>query len=529
MARGSSTASFICELPLVLSGDDEHVLDVRLDCARQVYNAVLGESLRRLGLLRQSKAYQVARTLPRRTKDERKARAAAFGELDKRFGLREYDLHAWAGQFTQSWLGQHLDANTIQTLATRAFGALREYQLGKRGRPRFKGKGQLLSLEGKTNKQGIRWREGRVLWGPLTLPARIPADDPVVAHALAARIKYVRLVRRVLNGRVRFFAQLICAGQPYRKAKKHPIGAGVVGLDPGPRTFGLAGEDWGAQVDLAAPFAGEKRAQRRLRRKLDRQRRANNPANYLPDGRVKPGPKRWRRSQNQHDSERRLAEAQRREAAQRKGLHGQLANAVLRLGNDIRIERNSYRSFQKSYGKAVGQAAPATFVTLLMRKAVSAGASVTVLPTSLRLSQTCLCGMIARKPLSERVHRCACGITVQRDVWSAYLARFAEAEVGSDGPIWQLDVESACAAFSGAESRLPAASSAVSVQAFAAWARDQQPASVAPSGGSHLPNGRSERVVGVVVTRAREGSDVVPPQAGEPRRARRVATRTPAL
>jgi hypothetical protein len=27
MARGSSTASFICELPLVLSGDDEHVLE----------------------------------------------------------------------------------------------------------------------------------------------------------------------------------------------------------------------------------------------------------------------------------------------------------------------------------------------------------------------------------------------------------------------------------------------------------------------------------------------------------------------
>ncbi len=528
MARGSRTTSFICELPLVLSGDDERVLDVRLDCARQVYNAVLGESLRRLGLLRQSKAYQAARTLLRRTKEERKARAAAFRVRDERFGLREYDLHAWAGQFTQSWLGQHLDANTIQTLATRAFDAVRQHQLGKRGRPRFKGKGQLLSVEGKTNKQGIRWREGRVLWGPLTLPARIPTDDPVVAHALASHIKYVRLVRRVLNGRVRFFVQLVCAGQPYRKAK-HPSGTGVVGLDPGPRTFGLAGEDWGAQVDLAAPFAGDKRAQRRLRRKVDRQRRANNPANYLPDGRVRPGPKRWRKSQNQRETEGKLAEALRREAAHRTSLHGQFANAVLRLGDDMRIEKNRYRSFQRTYGKAVGQAAPATFVTLLTRKAASAVASVTVLPTSLRLSQTCLCGMIARKPLAERVHHCECGITVQRDVWSAYLARFAQAEVGPDGPIWQLDAESASAAFSGAESRLPAASSPVSVQAFAAWARDHQPASAAPSGGSHLPNGGSERVVGAVVTRARKGSDVVPPQAGEPGRARRVATRTPAL
>lgn len=528
MARGSSTASFICECSLVLSGDDERVLLIRLDSARQVYNAVLGESLKRLELLRQSKAYQEARTLERRTKEERKARAAAFRALDERFGLREYDLHAWAGQFTQRWLGQHLDANTIQTLATRAFDAVRQYQFGTRGRPRFKGKGQRISVEGKTNKQGIRWREGRVRWGPLTLAARIPADDPVVAHALASHIKYVRLVRRVLNGRVRFFVQLVCAGKPYRKAK-HPIGTGVVGIDPGPRTFGLAGEAWGTQVDLAAPFAGDKRAQRRLRRKVDRQRRANNPANYLPDGQVKPGPKRWRTSQNQRATEGKLAEALRREAAHRTSLHGQLANAVLRLGDDLRIEKNRYRSFQKSYGKAVGQAAPATLVTLLTRKAVSAGALVTVLPTSLRLSQTCLCGTIVRKTLVERVHRCACGITVQRDVWSAYLARFAQAESGPDGPIWHLDAENACAAFSGAESRLPAASSPVSVQAFTAWAHDHQPASVAPSGGGHLPHGGSERIAGAVVTMAREGTDAVPPQAGEPGRARRVATRTPRL
>ncbi len=102
----------------------------------------------------------------------------------------------------------------------------------------------------------------------------------MVAHALASHIKFVRLIQRVLNGQVRFFVQLVCAGTPYRKAK-HPIGTGVVGIDPGPRTFGLADEDRGAQGALAAPFAGDKRAQRRLRRKVDRQRRANNPANYL--------------------------------------------------------------------------------------------------------------------------------------------------------------------------------------------------------------------------------------------------------
>jgi hypothetical protein len=54
------------------------------------------------------------------------------------------------------------------------------------------------------------------------------------------------------------------------------------------------------------------------------------------------------------------------------------------------------------------------------------------------------------------------------------------AQSGPDGPSWRFDAENACAAFSGAESRLPAASSPVSVQAFTAWAHDHQPASVAP-------------------------------------------------
>ena len=506
----TSTPSFVCELPLVLIGDDERRLHIRLDCARQIYNAVLGESLKRLSLLRQSKAFQVAQTMPKRSKEQQRERAAAFRALDAQFRLREYDLHAYAARFSRSWLSEHLDANTIQTVASRAHTAVRQYQFGIRGRPRFKGKGQFHSVEGKSNRQGIRWRDGAVIWGDLRLRARISADDPVIAHALTCPIKYVRIVRRILNERVRFFAQLICAGKPYQKPQ-NVVGDGVIGIDPGPRAFGIAGADWGAQVDLATPLQMSRQKQRQLQRRIDRQRRANNPQNYLPDGRVRPGPKRWAISQNQRDSERRLAEVRRKEAAHRKSLHGQLVGTLLRLGNDIRIERNSYKSFQGTFGKAVGLSAPATFVAALSRKAESAGASVTVIPTSLRLSQTCLCGNIARKRLSDRVHRCDCGITVQRDVFSAYLARFSIAVEGPNGPSWRLDAAKAQAAFTGAESRLPAASSPIGVQAFVAWAREQS-ASGAPTGDAHLlpaVDSRSERIVGKAGTLAREGQDAV--------------------
>jgi putative transposase len=530
MARAASP-SFICELPLILVGDAQHVLLMRLDVARQAYNALLRESLRRLALLRQSKAYQSVRTLPKG-----QARTQAFADLNARFGFREYDLHRWATtHISQQWLGKHLDSNTIQKLATRAFQACQQYAFGLRGRPRYKGRRQFDSLEGKSNRAGIRWTGTHVTWNKLDLVARIDPADPVIAHALACPVKYVRIVRRKLNGKQRFFVQLICQGQPYRKPQ-HGSGQDTIGIDPGPRTFGIAGADWGAQIDLAAPLKRSRREQRQLQRQIDRQRRANNPGNYLSDGRVRPGRTHWRISQNQRDNERRLAEAQRTEAAHRKSLHGQLANTILALGNDIRIEQNSYRSFQKTYGKAVGQAAPATFVRMLTRKAARADASVQMLPTSLRLSQTCVCGRIARKQLSERVHHCECGITVQRDVWSSYLARFCVAVEGPAGPSWQLDAEAANLAVSGAGSRLPAASSSSSVGVFATWARAQS-ASGCPFGDASLPSasGGSERIVGAAGAMVREGSDgvahdVLPGHdARELSRAHRVASRTPEL
>ncbi|MCD4672137.1 MAG: hypothetical protein K8R77_05675, partial [Anaerolineaceae bacterium] len=56
-------ASFITELPLQTNDRQERVLLVRMDAARQVYNACLGESLKRLKLMRESKQYQAVRKM----------------------------------------------------------------------------------------------------------------------------------------------------------------------------------------------------------------------------------------------------------------------------------------------------------------------------------------------------------------------------------------------------------------------------------------------------------------------------------
>jgi hypothetical protein len=59
------TPSFILELPLRTSPADERARAIMLDAARNIGNAVLGEGLRRLDLMRKSKAYQAARKMSR--------------------------------------------------------------------------------------------------------------------------------------------------------------------------------------------------------------------------------------------------------------------------------------------------------------------------------------------------------------------------------------------------------------------------------------------------------------------------------
>jgi len=422
------TPSFVLELPLRVTPTQERRLLARLEAARQAYNACLGESLKRLALLRQSKAYQAARKLPKGSK-KAKTRAHAFRKANAAAGFREYDLHAYAKQFNHAWTGEHLDINAIQKLATRAFKAVQQHSFGRRGRPRFKGRNQMDTVEGKSNRSGIRWREPCIEWLGLKLETTIAVDDPVIAHGLAARVKYVRLVRRKIKGCNRFCVQLVCEGKPYQKLKNY-VGQGDVGLDIGPSTIAAVGDGEAFLAQFCAELETRQKEIRVLQRKIDRQRRANNPDNYNPDGTIRPGPKTWHKSAHQLRTEAALAELYRKQAAHRKSLHGQMVNCILRMGNVIKMEKLSYRAFQHMYGRSVGMRAPGMFVVLLKRKAESTDAEAYEFPTRpTRLSQTCHnCGAVVKKSLSQRWHICECGVIAQRDLYSAFLAKCVEGD-----------------------------------------------------------------------------------------------------
>ena len=443
MSENKSSPSFVCELPLRTSPADERALAIRLEAARQVYNASLGESLRLLALMRESRAWRRARAMPRG-----KRRSEAFRALRERFGFKQSTIDRQAVRSkNECWIGDHMGPHEAQAVGKRAFQAARMYAVGKRGRPRFKGHRGLRSVEGKTNAAALRWRDGRLEWNGLSIPAMIdPRDrDGWEADALARDTKYCRVVRRVVNGRDRWTLQLVQKGAPPRKARLTGKD-GIVGLDLGPSTIAVCGRT-DAVLERFCPTVEQPwREARRIQRAMDRSRRAANPENYNEDGTVKAGPKRWVKSSRYRKLQVRLAEAERRLAAERKRSHGELANRVLYMGKVARTEKISYRSFQKNFGRSVKVRAPGMFLEILRRKAESAGGGVEEFRTATaRLSQVCHgCGSAEKKPLSLRVHACKCGVgPVQRDLYSAFLARFVHRD--------KLDARRAAIAWPGAE------------------------------------------------------------------------------
>jgi len=452
----TKTPTFIVEIPLVVSSKDVGVLSSRFEAGRQLYNACLGEAMRRLKLVKQSRKYQAAKKLKKGSKD----RTNAFKEANQAHKYSEYDLHTYTTIIRNSWIREHIDSPTAQKLATRAFKASQKVALVQARKVRFKGKNQLDSLEGKSNKTGIRWVKETLVWGEIQLKPYLTTYDSVITHGLNSPIKYVRLLRRRFYGKVFYYAQLICEGKPFRKPK-NLIGNGTVGLDIGPSTIAIVGDN-SARLTLFAPelqFA-EKEI-RRLQRKMERSRRANNPQNYNPDfvnkkvrqkkGTIKKGCQTWNNSKTYLQTRTSKANLERELGLHRKSLHGRLVNEILGLGNLIKLEKLSYKAFQKLFGKSVGKRAPGEFVSHLKRKARSAGADVIEFSThTTKLSQTChQCGSIKKKSLSDRIHQCDCGILCQRDLYSAFLSKFVDDNL--------LQVDLANLAWSGTEPFLLAA------------------------------------------------------------------------
>ncbi|MDF5720295.1 MAG: hypothetical protein PUP91_07395 [Rhizonema sp. PD37] len=136
-------------------------------------------------------------------------------------------IQAYAKNVANSskWIADKIDSNTQQTIASRAFMASEKVIFCRSKKVRYKVPNRFNSVEGKTNKQGIRWKDNQLCWGSLKLRSIIDESNSVIMHRLPSPIKFVRIVKRDLNGKRRWYAQLINEGLPYQEEKNYVSGS----------------------------------------------------------------------------------------------------------------------------------------------------------------------------------------------------------------------------------------------------------------------------------------------------------------
>jgi len=505
--------TFTCTFPVQVNAGDAAVLERRFEQARLLYNALLQEARNRLAQLKAHPSYlsameakrawhaqgkRMVRELGPEEKWPSKLKAqrardlntigGQFGEARSLCAFSEYSLHTFATNFRKrashlGLFGESLDTHVVQKLASRAFKACEGVVTLKRGAPRFKSFTQPLgSVEGKSNEAGLMFKaqDATLRWNGLKLSLLYDESDAYHLQAFGSRCKYVRLLRKVIKGKVRWYAQLVLEGSTLQKRSGTVASGAVVGLDIGPSSLAAVSDDTALLTPFCAELNRNDRHVRRLSRRLDRQRRAGNPDNYTPDGQVKRGVTlTWVSSNGYRQTRSALAEHARRLAEHRKSLHGRLTNDLLELGTVFRTEQLSMKAWQKIFGRSVGRNAPGMFHTLLNRKAERAGGQLQwINPFSTALSQHCICGAKKKKPLSQRVHACRCEADgLQRDLLSAYLARHTNLNT--------VDWKDVQMSFPGVEALLRLAHR----QATAVQTTSGRPRS------SHLSRGRSRSVI----------------------------------
>jgi len=311
---------------------------------------------------------------------------------------------------------------------------------------KYKKYGELNSIEGKTNKQDIIFRDENILYDGMKLPVIIKKNDIYAYMALQNTIKYCRIKREIIKGKYHYYVQLILDGIPPQKINKdtgeikHYINNGEVGLDIGTQTLAICSDNKVKLLELAPEVNNIEKEKRVLQRKMDRSKRSMNPNKYNKNGTNKKGNKdKWIKSKKYIKTQMKLKELQRKQREIRKQSHNKLANYILTLGNNIKVETMNYKGLQKRskettknkdgkfnkkkrFGKSLANKAPSMFLTILDNKLKWIGKELKKIDTwKVKASQyNHIDDRYIKKDLNERWNDFG-EFKMQRDLYSAFL------------------------------------------------------------------------------------------------------------
>ena len=216
-----------------------------------------------------------------------------------------------------------------------------------------------------------------------------------------------------------------------------------IGLDIGISTIAIVSDKNVRLKILAENIEIDEKEKIRLQRKLDRQRRSNNPNKYNNDGTINiKNKEKWKKSKSYVKTQLKLANLQRKIADKRKRSHHILANSILEMGTRVKVENMNFNALQrkskkteisektgkikkkKRFGKTLSNRAPALLIGIIDKKLGYVGKNIIKVNTfKVKVSQlNHSTNEYEKKTLSKRWAEIS-GNKIQRDLYSAFLIK----------------------------------------------------------------------------------------------------------
>lgn len=453
----------VLTLPLLTEPWQEHIIETRFKIMEHLKNSLIAMELRKYRNIARTKAFRELEKRIAEAKD--KERKALFHERQailRDAGFSEFDF---INDMTpmQKHFQEHFAAQIAHKAASDVWRAFDKFLFNTGREVHFVQRGTLESIACKKIGNGMNYRGGYFEWNggqsPNKIPLKIRVVDPDTeyeAQMLKKPMRYLRIVRKWMKTRYKYYLQITLAGQPVPKVR--PIGKGRVGIDIGPRTAAIVAANQVELRELADQINENHNRKCQLQRKLDVSRRRTNPEQFNTDGTIRRYPKgqrpRWIQSKNYRELRGKVRELERKNADIRKYQHTCLANHILSLGTEVYVENMNFSGLQrraretertasgrykkkKRFGKSLAQKAPSMFLTILKNKLASVpdGQYQEVFTASFKASQyDHTDGSYKKKLLRERWARLANGDQIQRDLYSAFLLMNSQPDLYSTDP-----------------------------------------------------------------------------------------------
>ena len=451
--KEESASCCVLTLPLLTEPWQEHILEKRFKIMEHLQNALISFELRKYHRVTRTKEYQaLCREIEEMPKEKRKPLYMRRRDLLRQAGFDEYTFKNDITPMQKHFV-EHIATQIAHKAASDVWRAFDKFLFGNGKFVHRKRRGALESVSNQQAGISMQFKEGHFTWSGGRCKNKIDVSIRV-AHPkteyekemLTKQQKKLRVVRKWMKTRYKYYLQITLAGEPVSKNRE--IVPGRVGIDIGTQTIAIASEKGVRLMELVDQINGNHRELHQIQRRMDASRRAMNPDNYNADGTIRRGIRlRWTYSNRYQRLAGRARELQRKNADIRKYQHYCLANYILSLGDEIYVEPMNFTGLQrrakettidekgryrkkKRFGKSLANKAPSMLINVILKskaKAIGAAGVQEVDRNTYKASQYDHTDRSFRKKLlSERISALSNGDKVQRDMYSAFLLMNAD-------------------------------------------------------------------------------------------------------